>query len=116
MTAQGATTTMAFIVVLGSSVGSGQVKTTVPDVVPGRDRALSSASRFTVRRSKAISKGTPSTAPPLSFCRPVMHATGAVAIRSYTRFTAIRLAQNNGLRRSTCRRPLKVHSLSAPKR
>jgi hypothetical protein len=26
------------------------------------------------------------------------------------------LAQNNGLRRSTCRRPLKVHSLSAPKR
>src|SRR6476469_9242711 len=28
-------TTMAFIVVLASSVGSGQVKTTVPDVVPG---------------------------------------------------------------------------------
>jgi enterochelin esterase-like enzyme len=28
-------TTMAFIVVLASSVGSGQVKTTVPDIVPG---------------------------------------------------------------------------------
>ena len=34
MTAQ-RVTTMAFIVVLASSVGFSQVKTTVPDVVPG---------------------------------------------------------------------------------
>jgi hypothetical protein len=52
MTAQWVTM-MALIAVLASSVGFSQVKTTVPDVVPGRGRRRSSASRFTAKRSKA---------------------------------------------------------------
>ena len=109
-------TTMAFIVVLASSVGSGQVKTTVPDVVPGARPAT--VERITIH-GKALEgnlEGNAVDRTVLVFCHPVTHANGAVAIRSCTRFTATRLARSNGRRRSTCRRPLKVRSPSAPKR
>jgi hypothetical protein len=43
MTAQ-RVATMAFIVMLASNVGFSQVKTTMPDVVPGRGRSPSSVS------------------------------------------------------------------------
>ena len=54
MTAQ-RVTMMAFIVVLASSVGSSQVKTTVPDVVPGARPA-------TVERITAMVTGNPRAA------------------------------------------------------
>ena len=55
MTAQ-RVTTMAFIVVLASSVGFSQVKTKCRTSCRGRGPRRSSASRFTARRSKATSK------------------------------------------------------------
>ena len=85
MTAQ-RVTAMALIAVLASSVGFSQVKTTVPGRRAGGaagHRRAHHDSRH--RRSKAIWKGTPSTATSSSFCRPVTPANGAVAIRSCTR-------------------------------
>ena len=115
MTAQ-RVTTMAFIVVLASSVGFSQVKTTVPDVVPGARPAT--VERITIH-GKALEgnlEGDAVDRTVLVFLPPSYPGNGTVATRSCTRFTATRSAPSNGRRRSTCRRPSKARSLVVRKR
>jgi hypothetical protein len=107
---------MAFIVVLASSVGSGQVKTTVPDVVPGARPAT--VERITIH-GKALEgnlEGDAVDRTVLVFLPPSYSRERSRRYPVVYGFTATRLARSNGRRRSTCRRPLKVRSRSAPKR
>src|SRR6202023_12968 len=75
-------------------------------------RPLSSASRFTARRSRAIWKETPSTAMRSSSCLRAIARTARGGIRSSTPCMVTPLARSSGRRRFTCRsRGLVGHSM-----
>ena len=111
MTAQ-RVTTMAFIVVLASNVGLSQVKTTVPDVVPGARPATVEPITIHGKALEGNLEADAADRTVLVFLPPSYAGNGTVATRSCMRFTATRSVPSNGHRRSTCRRRLKGRSLA----
>ena len=99
-----------------SDVASTQVKTTVPDVVPGASPAT--VERITIH-GKALEgnlEGDAVDRPAIVFLPPGYARDRDADIRWSTRCTAIRSARSSGRRKSTCRRRSKARSPAARRR
>ena len=109
-------TAMSFIVLLASSIGFSQVKTTVPDVVPGAPPDTVEHITIHGNALEGNLEGDAVDRTVLVFLPPSYARERNRRYRLCTRFTAIRSVPSNGRRRSTCRRRLKARLLLVRKR